>query len=71
MLDRTWDNFDADRWRENSALMWPAPWMDEPTCTAERLREAERRITRATGWDSSTVVVGRVLDGLDGERDER
>lgn len=69
MLDRTWDNFDPQRWRENSDKLWP-PRRPESTQEVEQLREAERQIAATTGWNSSTMVIGELLLRLRGERGE-
>ena len=69
MLDRTWDNFNLERWHENSDRLWPPRPCDAETRQAERLRETERRITEATGWNSSTLVIGHLLDRLRGNLD--
>jgi hypothetical protein len=69
MLERTWDGFNLKRWREGSERLWPTrhPETDQEV---ERLRETERHIASTTGWNSSTMVIGRLLERLRGERDD-
>lgn len=69
MLDRTWENFDPKRWRENSDKMWP-PRHAETNQEVHQLREAERKIATTTGWNSSTMVIGHLLRRLRGEDDD-
>lgn len=45
-----------------------ASWATEGTQEVEKLRQAERHIAAATGWNSSTRVVGQLLRGLRGDR---
>lgn len=66
MLDRTWDKFNLKRWREGSDLLWPARRAETPE-EVERLRETERSIANTTGWNSSTMVIGRLLERLRAE----
>jgi hypothetical protein len=63
MLERTWDSFDAKRWREGSERMWPTR-RSETVQEVELLQATEREIHYATGWNTSTTVIGHLLDGL-------
>jgi hypothetical protein len=63
MLERTWDKFNLQRWREGSERLWPTRH-PETEQEVERLRQTEREITNTTGWNSSTMVIGRLLERL-------
>jgi hypothetical protein len=64
-LDQAWNMFDPRRWRDGSQRWHPR--RPETVEEVERLREAERRIAATTGWNSSTMVIGRLLQRLRSE----
>jgi hypothetical protein len=70
MLERTCGNFNLRRWNDGSEQRWPNRH-PETAQEVERLRETEREIASTTGWNSSTMVIGRLLERLRGERDGR
>jgi hypothetical protein len=62
-LGQPWQRFSVTRLRHGSHV--PNSFRDvEDVEEVERLREVERRIAAATGWNSSTMVIGRVLERL-------
>jgi hypothetical protein len=69
MLDRTRERFALKRWHEVSDQLRPAH-QAETTEEVERLRQTEREISAATGWNSSTMVIGRLLERLRGGFDD-
>lgn len=68
VLSRAWDNFGLPRRRRRPGQACPPAWATEDTQEVEQLRQTERRIAAATGWNSSTRVVGQLLRGLRGDR---
>jgi hypothetical protein len=67
MLSRIWDAFHLLRERKLSRRAKTPVWATEDTEEVELLRQVERRIDAATGWNSSTVVVAQVLRRLRGD----
>jgi hypothetical protein len=68
VLGRAWDDFDLPRWRKRPGKVCPPSWATEGTQEVEQLRQTERHIAAATGWNSSTRVVGQLLRRLRGDR---
>jgi hypothetical protein len=62
-LGQPWARFSLMRTREASDMP-RAPRNVEDVEAVERLRDVERRIAAATGWNSSTMVIGRLLERL-------
>jgi hypothetical protein len=62
-------SFNLARWREDSERPWPLRH-PETAEEVEQLRDAERQIACTTGWNSSTMMIGRLLERLRSERDE-
>jgi hypothetical protein len=59
-LGQPWAPFTLTRPREASGMPRSPHNVEE----VERLRDAERRIASTTGWNSSTMVIGRLLQRL-------
>jgi hypothetical protein len=68
MLDRNWDSFDLRRWRGGSEELWPTR-RPETVEEVERLRATEQEINDSTGWNSSTMMIGHLLERLRADRD--
>jgi hypothetical protein len=61
--EQTRNNFVPQPWRVGPERLWPTRH-PETIEEVERLRAAERRIAATTGWNSSTMVIGRLLQRL-------
>lgn len=66
MSVRPWKSFALGHARKRFGQVNPPAWAIEDTREVEQLRQVERRITAATGWNSSTLVIGQVLRRLRG-----
>lgn len=64
MLNQTPKPLGLLRGRKRPGRVQPPLWATEDTHEIDQLRQAERRIAAATGWNTSTQVVGRVLQRL-------
>jgi hypothetical protein len=69
-LGQPWSSFSQTRPREASGMLKGFRDIEEVE-EVERLRDVERRIASATGWNSSTMVIGRLLERLRSGRHDR
>jgi hypothetical protein len=67
MFGVTTEIFNLLRRRKRTGQVCPPRWAIEDTQQVEQLRQTERQIAAATGWNSSTLVIGQVLRRLRGD----
>lgn len=64
MLDKKWEDLGHQRSRRNATSVLRPSWAVEATQELEQLRAVERDIAITTGWNTSTMVICRVLSRL-------
>lgn len=67
MMGWNWANFALLHRRKTPGRVFLPAWATEDTHEVDQLRQAERRITAETGWNTSTLVIAQVLRQLRGD----